>query len=138
MTEPVPMPASAKAPPGLGKAGRALWRSFSAYVFDPRESAALTAACRQADDTAAVEAIIAAGDLVVEGSKGQPTLAGALAEARQGRLAMGRLLGMLALPADADANSKTPAQLRASKAANTRWDLHRTRVGRRSDRGEIA
>lgn len=129
MTEPSAIAPPARAPSGLGKAGRSLWRSFGAYVFDARETAALAAACRQADDIAALEAELATGTLIVEGSKGQPVLNSAVAELRQGRLALSRLLGSLDLPAE-DAGSLTPRQLQARKASNTRWDLQRRRLGK--------
>lgn len=134
MTEPAPAPLPAQRPPsGLGKAGRALWRSITgAYQLDPRETTTLAAAARQADDLAALETALAAGALVVEGSKGQPVLNAAVGELRQGRLALARLLGTLNLPTEDGGPALTSAQLRAQKAANTRWDLQRLRLARRT------
>lgn len=131
--EAVPLPA--RPPAGLGKAGRALWRAVAGvYELDPRELLTLAAAARQADDTAALESALARGALVVEGSKGQPVLNAAVAELRQGRLALARLLGTLDLPAEEDGVAMTSAQRRAQHAAEARWSQHRARLARRTDR----
>ena len=64
-----------KAPSGLDKGGRALWRSITGvYSLDARETALLAAACRQADDVAALEAALLDSTIVVTGSKAQPVL----------------------------------------------------------------
>ena len=79
-----------RAPANLGAAGRGLWRTMvGAYELDPAEVVILSAACRQADDVAALEEIIDGG-MIVAGSQGQPRLAAAVTEARQGRLAFRR------------------------------------------------
>ncbi len=129
-----------KAPPKLGRAGRALWRSIvDVYALDAREVATLTAACRQADDVAALEAALAGSDLIVPGSKGQPTLNDIVAELRQGRLALARLLAALDLPDEEGVpRTLTPAQLQAKKAADTRWDMQRARHARWANRGASA
>jgi hypothetical protein len=115
-------------PAGLGKAGKAVWRGItSVYQLDPRETVTLAAACRAADDIAALEGALAEGELVVAGSAGQPVLNGLVAELRQGRLALARLLGRLDLP-PVEAPQLTAAQERSRRAAVSRWEMHRGRV----------
>ncbi len=131
-----------RAPEGLGPRGRALWRSIAAAVaqagdeehvaeLDERERELLRLACAQADDIAALEREIRRAGVVVEGSKGQPRLSPLLAEARQARLALARLLGDLSLP-DLEEKPRTQASLRAQHAANVRWDLEARRRQRAS------
>ena len=118
------------APGGLGAAGGALWeRLTDAYDFGPTESALLAAACRQADDVALIEAAIVSDGAVVAGSKGQPRLNAAFAEVRQGRLALAKLLGALAVPED-DV-PMTAASRRARAAARARWDRRRAEEAQR-------
>lgn len=130
------MTAAPKAPAKLGDAGGALWRALtSAYEFEPPELVVLAAACRQADDIAALEQCILDDGLVVTGSAGQPRLSAAVTEARQGRLALARLLGDLAIPtADGESVERpmTAASKRAQKAADARW---RAQDQKRSRRG---
>jgi hypothetical protein len=80
--------------------------------LDEREEALLAAAGEQANAIAALEADIHKRGYMIDGTRLNP----AVAEARQGRLALGRLLGGLDLP-----SSESLTSLRASKAANTRW-----------------
>lgn len=120
----------AKPPAGLGRAGRALWRDIAAeFELDVRELAVLAAACRQADDVARLEALIEEQGAVVTGSAGQPKLSPAFAEVRQGRLALGRLLGDLALPNDTPTTARSS---RARRAAEARWRRHDREQERRA------
>jgi len=82
----------------------------------------LEAACRQADDVARLRSPPREGELVTPGSKGQPRLAQAVTEVRQGRLAFARLLDGLRLPADVDDAGQNGKSVRAQRAANARWD----------------
>lgn len=119
------------APERLGEAGRALWDSLTVeYEFGPHELAVLAVACRQADDVAGLEALLARDGLVVPGSNGQPRLNAAVTEVRQGRLALSKLLDQLALPADDAPVGLTPASRKAQHAARTRWDRERRRQER--------
>lgn len=120
-----------RAPARLGSAGRRLWREMvDEYEFDSRELVVLEAACRQRDDLAALEEEIREGGVIVEGSRGQPRLAQAVTEARQGRLALSKLLDALALPVGEGDVPTTGASRRAQKAANIRWlRAHREREG---------
>lgn len=120
-----------KAPTGLRAPGRALWKSVHAglaagFELDERETAILALAARQADDVAALERVLAADGVVVEGSQGQPRLNGIVAELRQGRLAVARLLGALELPDSAE-QPRSVSSERARKAAHTRWAEHSAR-----------
>lgn len=121
-----------EAPAGLGEAGLALWdRILSDYELAPDERALLVEACRTVDELDAIQAAITTGPVMLVGSTGQPKVSGLFAEARAHRLVLGKLLEQLALPAEGEDVGKTPAQQRASKAAQTRWDLERERRGRR-------
>lgn len=116
-------------PAGLRDAGRNLWAAIADdFELDQREQALLATACRQADDVANLEALLAAEGLSVPGSKGQPRLSAVVSELRQGRLALAKLLDALKLPAEA--KPETEASARARKAVNTRWDLARQRAVR--------
>lgn len=63
--------------------------------LDEREEALLDLAARQAHDIGLAEADIKARGYLVEGSRGQRVINPSLGEARQGRIALGRLLGQL-------------------------------------------
>ncbi len=122
------------APRGLGNRGRALWRSVakglpSGWELDEREAALLTLAARQADDLAKLETAIKREGAMARGSAGQPVVHPAVVEARQARLAIGRLLSQLALPDEED-QPRTEAARRAARAARARWD----RVAERRER----
>jgi hypothetical protein len=97
-------------------AGEALSRAIRGGLppgveLDEREEALLAAAACQADAVEALESDIAKRGYVI-GSRLNPSVP----EARQGRLALGRLLGGLDLP-----DSKSLTEIRAGKAANARW-----------------
>lgn len=62
---------------------------------------------------------------MVEGIRGQPKVSGLFAEARAHRLLLGKLLGQLALPDENEDKGKSPAQLRAQRAAQARWERAR-------------
>lgn len=115
--------AKPRIPAGLSEPGSDLWRRLVAkYDFTPGELPIVAAACRQADDNAALEDLIERGGMITVGSTGQPRLSAAVTEVRQGRLALAKLLGQLALPDEEDGERpKTAAQLAASKAAKERW-----------------
>jgi hypothetical protein len=89
--------------------------------LDARELAILRRAAKQADDNAALERAIKRDGLMIEGAAGQPRLNAAQTELRQGRLALARMLGQLALPAEEGAAGTTANSRRAQRAANVRW-----------------
>ena len=114
-------PGQGRHPPGLGIAGRALWTRITKELeLDPGEVPLLTAACHQADEIAGLEKSIKVDGLTVKGSKGQVRLNPAIAEVRQGRLAMARLLSGISMPTEAGI-PETVRQKRARHAAQSRW-----------------
>lgn len=122
-------PSSPRPPRGLSNAGTALWSRLTAapaegecLIFSAAELTVLEMACRQADDIAKLEALIEADGLIVAGSKGQPKLSAVPSELRLQRAALARLVSQLAIPDDAEAEGRTPAQQRAQRAAQARWD----------------
>ena len=72
-------------------------------------------------DLDALTAAIKSDGVTVKGSTGQTRTHPAINEVRQHRLALGRLLGQLALP-DLDGRAiPKPSSLRAAHAARSRW-----------------
>ncbi|MFG1755931.1 P27 family phage terminase small subunit [Streptosporangium sandarakinum] len=110
-------------PADLGEAGSALWdRLTDELVFDCWEAEILAAACRQRDDIALLERVIASEGVITTGSQGQPRLSAVVTEVRQSRLALAKLLAELRLPSDDDdGKAMNGASRRAQAAANTRW-----------------
>jgi hypothetical protein len=120
---------------GVGPAGRALWKTVlddlpAELDFDPRELAILAAACRQADAVVELEQAIERDGVMIVGAAGQARMNACVTEARQGRLALARLLGDLDLPDEAE-QPRSAASKRAQHAAGVRWDLAERRDGRR-------
>jgi hypothetical protein len=113
-------------PEGLGEAGAALWSSvMGTWVLRPDEERVLEKACRTADDSARLDAEVAAGPLLVTGSMGQQRANPLLAEARATRALLAALLKQLALP-DEQASPTAKSGMRdttsrAIKAAGVRW-----------------
>jgi len=123
-----------KTPTGLGGAGKALWRRLTAaFDFEVGELLIVETAARQADDLAALEAVVEATGLTVPGSAGQPRLNPAVAECRQGRIALARMLGMLGMPDDDD-KPMTAASRSARHAAEARWGRKRMEQEARAKR----
>ena len=113
------MTAPPRVPAGIGDAGRKLWRAITReHELDGRETAILAQACRQADALADMDAALVRDGIVVPGAAGQPRLNAIVAESRQARLALAKLLDLLHLPDDdAEARKNRPQQRRASR----RW-----------------
>ena len=84
--------------------------------LDEREEALLDLARRQARDVAAAEADIESRGYLVTGSRGQDVINPSVAEVRQSRIALGKLLGQLDLP-----ESTRDAVRNARNAAEARW-----------------
>jgi hypothetical protein len=121
-----------KPPAGLGKAGRALWRDVrGTYGISTHDGRLLEAVCATVDALDCLDRVVASEGVMSTGSKGQPVLHPAVAEARQQRLALGRLLAQLALPDLDQAGEivRSPQQLRAQRAAQERWRRHRRTAG---------
>lgn len=131
------MTAKQVAPAGLGCAGKALWTKLTAkYELMPHELAVLELAAKQLDDVAMLEGALKRDGLVVPGYNRQPRLNGVVTELRQARLAVGKLLGAIALPDDDEDDEVVPltaTQRGAKKAADVRWSRERRR--KEADRG---
>jgi hypothetical protein len=110
-------------PSDLDKSGKALWAAVTKlYDLEPHHGLALASACRCADMVARLEDLLS-GSLLVMGSVGQVRLDPAVAELRQHRLALSKLLTDLALPAETVAElAPSAASNKASKAASVRWN----------------
>lgn len=113
------------APKGLGTAGKRLRKSILAdlpndWELDHREIELLELAARQADDLALLERAIKKEGAISTGSTGQTIVHPAILEARQARLAISRLVGLIELP-DGEERPATAATTRGRKAAQARW-----------------
>jgi phage terminase small subunit len=90
-----------RAPSGLGKRGRKLWRDVvSDFTFRPDELASLESACRLWDELDRISEALRGASLVVVGQRGAVRAHPLLAEARNHRATMNRILVSLGLPAD--------------------------------------
>lgn len=108
-------------PDGLDDAGSALWEAVTVeYQLEPHERVLLAEACRLADRVAGLEAVVEREGLMVTGSMGQPRLHPAVAEIRQSRLTLVRVLGGISYP-DQDGRPLTAAGRHAQVAAIERW-----------------
>lgn len=85
--------------------------------------------CRLLDECEVLRERIAIDGMTVLGSAKQPRIHPAVAELRQSRLALGRLLGQLDLPDENGDALPTPTQARARTAAQARWRNERRAVG---------
>jgi hypothetical protein len=84
--------------------------------LDEREEALLDLAARQAHDVGLAEADIKSRGYLVAGSRGNQIVNPSIGLARQGRVALGKLLGQLDLP-----ESTRDAVRSARTAAEARW-----------------
>jgi len=96
----------------MRSAGRRLWSSVTdAYDLDEHERALLVEACRTADALTVLDAVVRAEGPLLDGPQGVRAHP-ALAEARQQRIVLARLLAALRLPAggegDAQAGARPP------------------------------
>lgn len=117
-------------PDDLEESGRALWTEIhSGWELGPHESRLLLEACRLADELDMIRQAIREGPATVEGSKGQPRPSPLWEEARRHREQLSRLITALSFPADSGAESApmTPAQLKAQRAGQARWNAERAR-----------
>lgn len=117
---------SSPTPARLGAPGAALWSSILGdlppdWDLDARELHLLGRACRCADELALLEAAVDADGATTTGSRGQVVAHPALAESRQLRLAQLRLLSAIEMVDPQAEKAATPAQLRARRAAQSRW-----------------
>lgn len=91
-----------RAPAGLGKSGRALWRAVLAdFELDEHESAILTQACRLSDLCDTLQGTIDVEGVMSESSQGARVHPAAV-ELRQQSLALARLMTSLRIPQGED------------------------------------
>jgi hypothetical protein len=112
---------SIRAPSGLGKAGRALWRDIMAeFGLAPHERAILVQCCRVVDRLDAIEAELSGAALTVAGSTGQPKAHPLLAEWRLQARVLESLSRALSIPLDGEdvGRRRSPS---AREAAVQRW-----------------
>ena len=110
-----------RAPSGLGRAGRALWRDVMAeYGLAPHEAAILVQCCRCLDRLDAIEAELSGAALTVEGSTGQPRPHPLLAEWRMQARVLESLSRALSIPLEGEdvGRRRSPS---AREAAVQRW-----------------
>jgi hypothetical protein len=115
-------------PADLAAAGKAFWRSVLAvYVLSPVELVMLGQACRVVDLLARADADLAAADLTVAGSTGQPKAHPLIAATAEQRRVLDVLLRSLALPMpdETTGRRRSPA---AVAAAQARWQGERGSV----------
>lgn len=91
------------------------------YELTAPERRLLAEACATIDTLAALGEVVEAEGVTAEGSKGQTVTHPAVAEARQQRLALGRLVAQLALPDPEGGTIRTASQVGAQAAAQARW-----------------
>ena len=115
-------------PKDLGARGRGFWRkTLEIYDLSEVEIELLRECCRLLDEAESLRVAVEQDGTTVKGSTGQVRVHPALGELRQHRLALGKLLAQLALPDVDESHLQSPAQARASKAAQTRWASHNAR-----------
>lgn len=113
-------------PTGLQPAGRALWKRVTGDVaanwqLDAKDLAALESACRATDRAGQLEHQVEDDGVMVDGSKGQPIVHPAIAEARLQRQLAAQLLARIELgPADRRMSERQREQLENARAAR-RW-----------------
>ncbi|QYF89713.1 hypothetical protein [Arthrobacter sp. PAMC25284] len=90
----------------------------------------LLEACRTADELEILRNALLEGDLITQGSTGQPVVSRVYDEIRKHRDSLAKTLHALALPSDEDEKPLTVAQIRSQKANNNRWAAHRSSVAR--------
>lgn len=113
-------------PKGLHDAGKTLWRRISgAYELREDEVTVLEQAARTADTIADLDAALVNAPLTVAGSAGQLREHPLLAEARQQRVLLARLLHQLKLPEPDEVTTRRASErsTKARKAARARWSV---------------
>jgi hypothetical protein len=110
-----------RAPSGLGKSGRALWREINAeFGMAAHERAILVPYCRVVDRLDQIEAELSGAALTVEGSTGQPKAHPLLAEWRHQARVLESLSRSLSIPLPNEeiGRRRSPS---AREAAIQRW-----------------
>ncbi len=118
-----------KVPPGLGKAGTALWKSIiPTYELRADELRMLADACREADIVQRLEDELSEAPLMVQGSQGQLVASPLVSEVRQHRTVLAGLLKALKLPDSPATQRQKTAHIseQARDAARARWSRRGT------------
>jgi hypothetical protein len=114
-----------RAPTGLDRRGRSLWKSVAAtFDLSEGELALLLEACRCLDDVEALQGELVGAPMTTVGSRGQEVVHPLRAELRSERLLLAKLLGQLDVPMPDDTSGAwdgLSASARARKAASARW-----------------
>jgi hypothetical protein len=110
--------------------GAALWHSFADLLdLDPAETEALRQACHTADELSRIQFLLGKTNPLVQGSMGQPRINPLLAEARNHRRTLFRLLAVIKVPTQHSSiiapQIANILSLRAKTAANARWSRRR-------------
>ena len=106
------------APDDLGDTGRAFWEGVVAdYDLGPAEEASLLEVARTMDSIEDLSTAVREHGPVTPDGKPSPLLV----ELRQQRGTLVKLLGLLDLPLDDDADPMTAASRRGRAAARSRW-----------------
>jgi hypothetical protein len=109
-------------PSRLGPRGQSFLDAITGgFALSGAELELLAEVCRMLDEIDGLNAAVVRDGITVEGSTGQVRVHPALGEARQHRLALGRLLAQLCLPDEDGAALASPVSARARAAAQARW-----------------
>lgn len=115
---------AAKAPAGLGSAGKALWSAITkGYEFRADELAVLTDACRTADIIADMEKAWSddGRPMTSRGSQGQLVTYPLISELRQYRATKAAFLRQLKIPDEGSSDVGGALSAKNRAAANARW-----------------
>ena len=115
-----------RAPAGLRRRGKALWRDvLSGFQLSEGECALLLEGCRCLDDIEALQLAVADAPMTTIGSRGQDVVHPLRAELRSERLLLAKLLSQLDVPMPNEGPGSwdgLSASSRARKASRARWD----------------
>lgn len=121
-----------KPPRGLKTRGRRFWAAIhEVYELSLPERELLHEACRCLDELEQLAQAVRTDGVTVEGSTGQTRTHPALAELRNYRALLGKLLAQLDLPDEEGMTMLSPEAAKARKAAQTRWRMRQAVGGGR-------
>jgi hypothetical protein len=116
-------PKRARPPKDLGARGRTFWTStVSVFELNESEVRLLHECCRILDELDELRVVVVREGVTSTGSTGQTVAHPALAAMSSHRGLLGRLLTQLDLPYNEEDEARTPSQIRASRAASSRWN----------------
>lgn len=122
-------PKAPRIPAGLKRRGRAFYKhATDNFDLDVDDRELLLELCRALDLLESLDTVVERDGHTIHGSMGQVVMHPALAEIRQTRIVVARLLSQLALPGEDGETMATPWQTRA-KAAVARREARAGRAG---------